>query len=100
MTTSGIFQGQIHPSAFHTIAGPLATTEATARPHGALRYRCPVNDSLVLVTDDPTLEHMASYPRVRLRCLACGEMHLVTQSPETALDATSGSASSSAVREI
>ena len=68
----------IHPSVFHNTAGPIRATEATPRPSGALRYRCPVNGSLVLVTDDATLASI-DRPRARLRCIDCGEMHLLTQ---------------------
>ena len=68
----------IHPSVFHNSAGPLRPTEATPRPSGAMRYRCPVNGSLVLVTDEATLAGL-DRPRARLRCIDCGEMHLLTQ---------------------
>lgn len=71
----------IHPSVFHSTAGPMRATEATPRPSGALRYRCPVNGSLVLVTDDATLANI-DRPRARLRCIDCGEMHLLTQDAE------------------
>jgi hypothetical protein len=70
----------IHPSVFHNTAGPMRATEATPRPSGALRYRCPVNGSLVLVTDEATLAGL-DRPRARLRCIDCGEMHLLTQEP-------------------
>lgn len=68
---------QIHPSVFHEAAGPLLSATATPRPHGAVRYRCPINGSLVLVTDDETLSQF-DRPHVRLRCNDCGEMHLLT----------------------
>jgi hypothetical protein len=72
------FWANIHPSVFHNTAGPMRATEATPRPSGALRYRCPVNGSLVLVTDETTLAGL-DRPRARLRCIDCGEMHLLTQ---------------------
>lgn len=75
----------IHPSVFHNTAGPLRATEATPRPSGALRYRCPVNGSLVLVTDEATLAGL-DRRRARLRCIDCGEMHLLTQDAATASD--------------
>jgi hypothetical protein len=53
---------------------------ATTRAHGALRYQCPVTGSFVLVTDDATLAHLAK-PRSRVRCVGCGEMHLLTRDP-------------------
>ena len=46
---------------------------------GAVRYRCPHNDSLVLVTDEAALAEL-DRPAARLRCAACGEMHLLIQS--------------------
>lgn len=76
----------IHPSAYRHTAGPLRTTEAQMRPSGALRYPCPVNGSLVLVTDEATLAEL-DRPRARLRCLACGEMHLLTQTIEHDIEA-------------
>ena len=70
--------GTIHPSALHHSSAMLRWTAASTRPHGALRYQCPVTGSLLLVTDEATLKTLAG-PRVRIRCLACGEMHLLTQ---------------------
>jgi hypothetical protein len=61
---------------YHDTAGPLSVATATERPHGALRYCCPVTGSFVLVTDEASLERLAR-PRVRLRCADCGEMHLL-----------------------
>lgn len=77
-TTSDTSWGTIHPSALHHSAAMLRWTEASPRPHGALRYQCPVTGSLLLVTDEATLKTLAA-PRGRIRCLACGEMHLLTQ---------------------
>jgi hypothetical protein len=71
----------IHPSVFHEAAGPLLEAKATARPSGALRYRCPINGSLVLVTDDTLLDQIDGAP-FRLRCSDCGEMHLLVQDSE------------------
>lgn len=68
----------IHRSAYRHAAGPVRAVVATPRPHGALRYRCPVTGSFVLVTDDATLHRLAG-PRVRLRCVDCGEEHLLMQ---------------------
>ena len=50
---------------------------ATPRAHGALRYRCPVSNSYVLVTDDAELAALAR-PEAHLRCPACGDVHLLT----------------------
>jgi hypothetical protein len=67
-----------HPSALRHAAVPLQWVAATARPQGgAIRYRCPISDSFVLVTDEATLSGLAR-PRARLRCADCGEMHLLT----------------------
>jgi hypothetical protein len=77
MTTPAQFWSQIHPSVFHEAAGPLRAVKATPRPHGAVRYRCPINGSLVLVTDDEALSRFDG-AHVRLRCSDCGEMHLLT----------------------
>ncbi len=77
MTTAAHFWKRIHPSVFHEAAGPLLAAKATLRSRGAVRYRCPINGSLVLVTDDETLSRFDRAP-VRLRCGDCGEMHLLT----------------------
>jgi hypothetical protein len=69
----------IHTSVY----GPAASARrapATMRAHGALRYQCPVNGSFVLVTDDATLADLAK-PHSRVRCMGCGEMHLLTRDP-------------------
>lgn len=63
----------------------MRAAEATPRPSGALRYCCPVNGSLVLVTDDATLASL-DRRRARLRCIDCGEMHLLTQDAQAAND--------------
>ncbi len=78
MTAPPPFWSQIHPSVFHNAAGPLRVTESSPRPSGAVRYRCPFNDTLVLVTDETALAGL-DRPSARLRCAACGEMHLLTQ---------------------
>lgn len=70
--------GYIHPSVFSHAASLTRWVPATLRPLGAVRYRCPVTGSFVLVTDDTTLATL-DRPRARLRCPTCGEMHLLTQ---------------------
>ena len=70
--------GTIHPSAFSETASPLRAVAATLRPHGAVRYQCPVTASLVLVTDEKALADI-DRPRARIRCVDCGEMHLLVQ---------------------
>lgn len=67
----------IHASAFTQTHGLLRWATATPRPRGAVRYRCPLTGSYVLVTDEPTLAALAR-PPARLRCADCGEQHLMT----------------------
>jgi len=68
----------IHPSVFRHSAEPAQRVPATLRPSGAVRYRCPVSGSFVLVTDPSTLARIAER-NSRVRCLDCGEMHLLAQ---------------------
>ena len=68
--------GTIHPSALGHAAALVLPAETTPRPHGALRYQCPVTGSFVLVTDEESLEKLATR-RTRMRCNACGEIHLL-----------------------
>jgi len=72
----------IHPSAYRHAAEPARRVPASLRPRGAVRYRCPVTGSFVLVTEAATLARLAERD-TRLRCLDCGEMHLLTLTPET-----------------
>lgn len=67
-----------HTSIFNQAGTVLRWTAATPRAQGALRYRCPVTGSLVLITDESTLATLAR-PRARLRCADCGEMHLLVR---------------------
>ncbi len=66
----------ILPSVFGEAAGPVHRVPAQARPHGGMRYRCPVNGSFVLVTEEVALARLDASP-LRLRCTDCGELHLV-----------------------
>jgi hypothetical protein len=68
--------GSVHASAYRRADAMLRRAEATARPHGALRYRCPVTGSFVLVTDEASLDKLANTP-ARLRCVDCHEIHLL-----------------------
>lgn len=68
----------IHPSAYRQEAGFLRWVAARQRGRGAVRYRCPVTGSFVLVTDPASLERLAR-PRARLRCVGCGELHLLAR---------------------
>ena len=74
--------GTIHSSVYSQAANMVRWAEATPRPHGAIRYPCPITGGLVLVTDEATLASLQR-PRARLRCASCGEMHLLTQNTET-----------------
>ncbi len=78
MTVPSSAWGMIDPSVYSHAAALLRWVEVTPRPHGALRYRCPVMDSFVCVTDDATLAALDK-PRARLRCPSCGEVHLLTR---------------------
>jgi hypothetical protein len=62
-----------HAAAAGHVRNPLPA-EATPRPHGGLRYCCPVTGSFVLVTDAATLQWLAR-PNASLRCADCGELH-------------------------
>lgn len=66
----------IHPSALADAARPLQPVSATWRAHGAVRYRCPINGSFVLVTESAALTKLAR-SRTRLRCASCNEMHMI-----------------------
>ena len=72
----------VQPSVYRNTDGPLRATEITPRPSGALRYRCPVNGSLVQVTDELTLGGLVRR-QGRLRCVGCGQTHLLTADGET-----------------
>jgi hypothetical protein len=78
MTIDAGHWGTMHPSVFHHAAQPVRWAAATPRGLGALRYQCPVTGSLVLLTDEATLARLVR-PRARVRCMDCGEMHLLTQ---------------------
>jgi len=77
MNLQNLHWSTIHASAFSEARGLLRWVEAKQRPHGALRYRCPVSGSFVLVTDEPTLARLRR-GRGRIRCADCGEQHLLT----------------------
>jgi hypothetical protein len=77
MTFSTQNWGTIHPSVYGRAFKPARKVAATLRPTGAVRYRCPLTGSFVLLTDAPTLARCARGD-VRLRCVDCGDMHLLT----------------------
>lgn len=74
--------GNIHPSAYRHSAEPVRRVSASLRPRGAICYRCPVTGSFVLVTEAATLARLAER-NTRLRCVDCGEMHLLVLTLET-----------------
>jgi hypothetical protein len=76
----------MHSSVFREAAIAIRKAAATTRAHGALRYQCPVTDSFVLVTDEAVLAALSS-PHGRMRCTACGEVHLLIQNGEAGLAA-------------
>ena len=79
--------GRLHPSVFQHAATLSRWVPVKPRSSGALRYRCPVTGSFVLVTDDETLPALAQ-PRARLRCPTCNERHLLTHENAGAIVAT------------
>ena len=76
MTLPSDSLGMIHPSVYNNATSLLNGVEATPRPHGALRYRCPVSNSVVCLTDDAMLAAL-DRPRARTPCPSCGEVHLL-----------------------
>jgi hypothetical protein len=74
---------ELHPSVFRHAASLTRWVAASARPKGGLRYCCPVTRSFVHLTDDATLADLER-PRARLRCSACGEIHLLTRENDSA----------------
>ena len=77
MTIQNLNWSSIHASAYRQADGMLRRAQATPRPHGALRYRCPITASFVLVTDEASIGRLTRAP-ARLRCVDCHEIHLVT----------------------
>jgi hypothetical protein len=73
----GLAWDSIHVSAWGGARELMRPAAAETLRQGALRYRCPVTGSFVLVTDETTL-HWLARPRARLRCADCGELHLLT----------------------
>jgi hypothetical protein len=67
--------GTLHPSALRQGLLPhWVPAIATAR--GALRYRCPVSGSFVLLTDADALEALSADSATH-RCSACGDVHVL-----------------------
>jgi hypothetical protein len=82
MTIQNLNWATMHDSVYRQAGRMWRWTDATPRP-GALRYRCPVTGSLVLVTDEASLRKF-SRPTIRLRCPGCGELHFVAVAEDEA----------------
>jgi hypothetical protein len=67
---------RIHPSIYRQVNSAPRWTPAKAIANDAFRFRCPETGSFVLLTDEETLSALRG-GRARLRCVACGELHLV-----------------------
>jgi hypothetical protein len=70
---SGFNWPSIHTSALWQ--APAQRAVATLLD-GAVRYACPVNGSRVFITDPAALAAIKP-PLARMRCIGCGEMHLL-----------------------
>lgn len=70
--------GAAPPSVYQQESYFMRWVSARERPHGAVRYRCPVTGSFVLVTEPEQLARLQR-PRTRLRCVCCAETHLLTR---------------------
>jgi hypothetical protein len=64
---------EIRP-AFETRLGSSEWVPTIRRGRGALRYRCPVTGSYVLLTDPVGLARLAASPTA-VRCAGCGAIH-------------------------
>jgi hypothetical protein len=67
---------RLHSSIYRQVNSAPRTITAKAVANDAFRFRCPETGSFVLLTDDETLAALRR-GRTRLRCVACGELHLV-----------------------
>ena len=75
----------VHPSALRQGLLPhWVPAVATAR--GALRYRCPVSGSFVLLTDADALEALSADTATH-RCSACGDVHVLERTAEAGVAA-------------
>src|ERR1051325_6672160 len=89
MTFQNLNWSNIHASAYRQADTMLRWVQGTPRPHGAVRYCCPVTGSFVLVTDEASLGRLSHAP-ARLRCVDCHEIHLVTVAPAQGTGCASG----------
>jgi hypothetical protein len=70
--------GTVHPSALRQSLPPYSVP-AVATARGALRYRCPVAGSFVLLTDAEALDALSGDTATH-RCSACGDVHVLERS--------------------
>jgi hypothetical protein len=82
MEVQNLNWNMIHASVVRQAGGMLRWAAAAPRT-GAVRYRCPVTGSFVLVTDETSLRKF-SRPTTRLRCGGCGELHFVAVTGDAA----------------
>src|SRR6185312_936371 len=68
---------RIHSSVFRQMNTASRWASASAVAEDALRFRCPQVGSYVLLTDEKTVARLAKGV-ARIRCAACGEIHLLT----------------------
>ncbi|MGB7257050.1 MAG: hypothetical protein WBD48_03125 [Pseudolabrys sp.] len=80
---------RIHSSVFRQMNTASRWASATAVATGALRFRCPQVGSYVLLTDEKTVARLTNGV-ARIRCAACGEIHLLTCGDSRALPAYDG----------
>lgn len=74
--------GTVHPSALRHGLLPI-WVPAVATPRGALRYRCPVSGSFVLLTDAEALDALSGETTTH-RCPACSDVHVLDRADDSA----------------
>ena len=83
--TASLPFGTVHPSALRQGLLPH-WVPAVATPRGALRYRCPVAGSFVLLTDADALDALAGETATH-RCSACGDVHVLERTEDAGVAA-------------
>jgi len=77
--------GTVHPSALRQGLLPR-WVPAVATPRGALRYRCPLSGSFVLLTHAEALDALSGATATH-RCPACGDVHVLERTAEAGVAA-------------
>jgi len=77
--------GTVHPSALRQGLLPRWVPAVTTA-RGALRYRCPVSGSFVLLTDADALDALSADTATH-RCSACGDVHVLERTAEAGIAA-------------